>query len=102
MAKLRRTGLVLQANDGIARVFGLRNVMAGEIVEVLVPRRKLVPRIALNLERSKAGVVLFGDGQNVAEGCLAVGTGKLLEVEVDAKFLGRVVNDLAKPIDGKG
>ena len=100
---LKTTGRVLQANDSIVRVFGLRNVMAGEMVKVLPQSgKKGVLGIALNLEQNKAGVVLLEDGRNVTEGSLVVGTGKIAEVAVGNKFLGRVVNGLAKPIDGKG
>merc|ERR1711972_468423 len=101
---LKNTGRVLQFSDGIVRVFGLRDVMAGEIVEILSDRPEVEPvlGIALNLERSEVGVVLLGEGEGVTEGSLVVGTGEVARVPVGSGFLGRVVNGLAKPLDGKG
>ena len=91
-------GTVLQVGDGIARVYGLEKVMSGEIVEF---EDKSIG-IALNLETESVGVVLMSTGRQILEGSTVRGTGKILEVPVGDAFLGRVINPLGKPIDGKG
>lgn len=92
------SGKVLQIGDGIARVSGIRGVAAGEVVEFLDGTKG----IALNLGKEYVGVVLIGDGRSISEGELVSGTGQLIEVPVGDGFLGRVVNALAVPIDGRG
>jgi F-type H+-transporting ATPase subunit alpha len=91
-------GEVLMVGDGVARVSGLENVMSSELVEL--PNG--VFGMALNLEEDNVGLVLFGDSRLVKEGDLAKRTGKVVEVPVGNEMLGRVVNPLGKPIDGKG
>ena len=91
-------GEVLMVGDGVARVSGLQNVMSSELVEL--PNG--VFGMALNLEEDNVGLVLFGDSRLVKEGDLAKRTGKVVEVPVGNEMLGRVVNPLGQPIDGKG
>ena len=91
-------GEVIEIGDGVARVSGLENVMSSELVEL--PNG--VFGMALNLEDDNVGVVLFGESSKVKEGDLAKRTGKVVEVPVGDAMLGRVVNPLGQPIDGKG
>ena len=95
---ISEVGEVINVGDGVARVSGLRNVMSSELVEL--PND--VFGMALNLEEDNVGIVLFGDSRHVKEGDLAKRTGKVLEVPVGNELLGRVVNPLGQPIDGKG
>ena len=91
-------GEVIEIGDGVARVSGLENVMSSELVEL--PND--VYGMALNLEDDNVGIVLFGETSLVKEGDLAKRTGKVVEVPVGDAMLGRVVNPLGQPIDGKG
>ena len=91
-------GEVLMVGDGVAHVSGLENVMSSELVEL--PNG--VFGMALNLEEDNVGLVLFGDSRLVKEGDLAKRTGKVVEVPVGNEMLGRVVNPLGQPVDGKG
>lgn len=92
------TGRVLEVGDGIARVSGLSTVMAGELIEF--PND--VFGMAQNLEEDNVGVVLLGDEQLIAEGNEVKRTGRVVEVPVGDQMIGRVVNALGQPIDGKG
>lgn len=96
--KVVNIGTVFQVGDGIARIYGLEKVMAGELLEF----EDGTIGIALNLESKNVGAVLMGDGLTVQEGSSVRATGKIAQIPVGDKFLGRVVNSLAKPIDGKG
>ena len=96
--KVNNVGTVLQVGDGIARVYGLDDVMSGELLEF---EDKTVG-IALNLENDNVGVVLMGQGLNILEGSTVIATGKIASVKVGDALLGRVVNALARPIDGLG
>nr|YP_009425269.1 ATP synthase CF1 alpha subunit [Asplenium prolongatum]ASU93960.1 ATP synthase CF1 alpha subunit [Asplenium prolongatum] len=96
--KVVNIGTVLQVGDGIARIHGLNKVMAGESVE----SEDGTVGIALNLESDNVGAVLTGDGLTIQEGSSVKATGKIAQVPVSDSFLGRVVNALAQPIDGKG
>lgn len=96
--QIENVGTVLQVGDGIARVYGLEQAMAGELLEF---EDKTVG-IALNLENDNVGAVLMGTGLNILEGSSVRSTGKIAQVPVGDGFLGRVVNALAVPIDGKG
>nr|YP_009737929.1 ATP synthase CF1 alpha subunit [Fritillaria delavayi]QIA91897.1 ATP synthase CF1 alpha subunit [Fritillaria delavayi] len=96
--KIVNTGTVLQVGDGIARVHGLDEVMAGELVEF----EEGTIGIALNLESNNVGVVLMGDGLMIQEGSSVKATGKIAQIPVSEAYLGRVINALAKPIDGRG
>ncbi|MBC8479067.1 MAG: F0F1 ATP synthase subunit alpha, partial [FCB group bacterium] len=91
-------GEVIMVGDGVARVSGLENVMSSELVEL--PNG--VFGMALNLEEDSVGIVLFGESRLVKEGDLARRTGRIVEVPVGDALLGRVVNPLGHPIDGKG
>ncbi len=93
------TGQVLSVGDGIARVFGLQNVMAGELVEF--PGAGL-RGMALNLETDNVGVVIFGDDKAIREGDTVSRTSRIVSVPVGKGLLGRVVDGLGMPIDGKG
>jgi F-type H+/Na+-transporting ATPase subunit alpha len=92
------TGSVISVGDGIARIYGLENVMAGEMVEF--PHN--VMGIALNLEEDQVGTVLLGEYQEIKEGDEVKRTGKIMSVPVGEAMVGRVVNALGEPIDGKG
>jgi F-type H+/Na+-transporting ATPase subunit alpha len=96
--KTSNVGTVLQVGDGIARIYGLDKVMAGELVEF----EDGSIGIALNLESDNIGAVLMSDGRNIQEGSAVKGTGKIAQVPVGDAILGRVVDALARPIDGKG
>ncbi|KAK6770255.1 hypothetical protein RDI58_032497 [Solanum bulbocastanum] len=96
--KIVNTGTVLQVGDGIARIHGLDEVMAGELVEF----EEGTIGIALNLESNNVGVVLMGDGLLIQEGSSVKATGRIAQIPVSEAYLGRVVNALAKPIDGRG
>jgi F-type H+-transporting ATPase subunit alpha len=91
-------GTVLQIGDGIARVYGLEQVMAGELVQF----EDGTEGIALNLEDDNVGAVLMGEGRGIQEGSTVKATGKIAAVPVGDALLGRVVNSLGQPIDGKG
>ena len=91
-------GTVLQVGDGIARVYGLDEVMAGELLEF----DEGTVGIALNLENDNVGAVLMGDGREILEGSTVKATGRIAQIPVGEAFLGRVVNALGAPIDGKG
>nr|YP_009424108.1 ATP synthase CF1 subunit alpha [Schizaea pectinata]APT66065.1 ATP synthase CF1 subunit alpha [Schizaea pectinata] len=97
-AEAANTGTVPQVGDGIARIYGLNEVMAGELVE----SEDGTAGIASNLESDNAGAVLMGDGLTIQEGSFVKATGKIAQIPVSESFLGRVVNALAQPIDGKG
>src|SRR3954466_5163754 len=97
-ADLEEVGTVLQIGDGIARVYGLGNVGSGELVEFENGGRG----IALNLEEDNVGVVLMGETGELQEGPKATRTGKIASIRVGEGMLGRVVNTLGEPIDGKG
>jgi len=91
-------GTILQVGDGIARVYGLREVMAGELVEFPGGLYGIV----LNLEEDSVGVAIFGDDKHIREGDKVARTGRIAEVPVGKAVIGRVVNAVGQPIDGKG
>ena len=97
-AEVSEIGQVLSVGDGIARVYGLDNVQAGEMVEFPGGIRGM----ALNLEADNVGVVIFGDDRSIKEGDTVKRTGAIVEVPVGKGLLGRVVDGLGNPIDGKG
>ena len=92
------TGSVISVGDGIARIYGLENVMAGELIEF----KGGVSGIALNLEEDQVGAVLLGEYSNIMEGDEVRRTGRIMSVPVGEGMIGRVVDALGKPIDGKG
>jgi F-type H+-transporting ATPase subunit alpha len=98
-ADVSDVGSVLSVGDGIARVYGLDNVQAGEMVEFPAAG---VKGMALNLERDNVGVVIFGQDQAIREGDEVRRLGEIVDVPVGRGLLGRVVNPLGEPIDGKG
>jgi len=98
-ANVSEVGTVLTVGDGIARVYGLQNVMAGELVEFPGAGLK---GMALNLETDNVGIVIFGDDKNIREGDTVQRTGSIVDVPVGKGLLGRVVDGLGNPIDGKG
>jgi F-type H+-transporting ATPase subunit alpha len=98
-ANVAEVGTVLTVGDGIARVYGLQNVMSGELVDFPAAGIK---GMALNLETDNVGVVIFGDDKGVKEGDTVSRTGEIVDVGVGKGFLGRVVDALGNPIDGKG
>ncbi|WP_299870365.1 F0F1 ATP synthase subunit alpha [uncultured Hoeflea sp.] len=97
-AEVSEVGQVLSVGDGIARVYGLDNVQAGEMVEFPGGIRGM----ALNLEADNVGVVIFGTDRNIKEGDIVKRTGAIVDVPVGPELLGRVVDALGNPIDGKG
>jgi len=97
-ADLRAQGTVVSVTDGICRVHGLTDVMQGEMLEF--PGNTF--GMALNLERDSVGAVVLGDYEHITEGDIVKCTGRILEVPVGPELLGRVVNSLGQPIDGKG
>ncbi|MCG8605528.1 F0F1 ATP synthase subunit alpha [bacterium] len=96
--ELEEVGEVIQVGDGIVRIYGLEKVMAGELVEL--PGGLF--GMALNLEEDNVGCVLFGEDTHVKEGDTAKRTGKIMQIPVGEEMLGRVINPLGQPIDGKG
>src|SRR5579884_2730653 len=92
------TGSVISVGDGIARIYGLEKVMAGELIEF--PHN--VAGIALNLDEDQVGAVLLGEYQEIREGDEVRRTGRIMSVPVGEAMIGRVVNALGVPIDGKG
>ena len=97
-AQLEEIGTVLQVGDGIARVYGLTKVQAGELVEF----ESGVQAIVLNLEEDNVGVVLMGPGDGIKEGSTVRRTRRIASIQVSEEFLGRVINPLGEPIDGHG
>jgi F-type H+-transporting ATPase subunit alpha len=96
--EVSEVGTVVSVGDGIARVYGLEHAMAGELLEF--PHG--VMGLALNLEESQVGVVLLGEYTEIREGDQVKRTRRIIEVPVGEALVGRVVNALAQPIDGKG
>jgi F-type H+/Na+-transporting ATPase subunit alpha len=97
-ADARNQGSVVSVTDGICRIHGLSDVMQGEMIEF--PGN--VFGLALNLERDSVGAVVLGEYENISEGDVVKATGKILSVPVGPELIGRVVNSLGQPIDGKG
>ena len=97
-ADLEEVGTVLQMGDGIARIYGLNGVRSGELVEFETG----VQAIALNLEEDNVGVVLMGEGKGIKEGNKVKRTNRIASIKVGDGMLGRVINTLGEPIDGKG
>ena len=96
--EVSEVGQVLSVGDGISRIYGLDNVQAGEMVEF----SDGIKGMALNLESDNVGVVIFGDDSKIKEGDIVKRTGKIVDVAVGKSLLGRVVDGLGNPIDGKG
>src|SRR3954465_4106759 len=96
--QMRTQGTVVSVTDGICRIHGLSDVMQGEMLEF--PKNTF--GLALNLERDSVGAVILGEYQHITEGDIVKTTGKILSVPIGPELLGRVVNSLGQPIDGKG
>ena len=96
--QLEEVGTVLQVGDGIARVYGLTNARAGELVKF----DNEVEAIVLNLEEDNVGIVLLGPSEEIKEGDTVRRTGRIASINVGEGMLGRVVNPLGQPIDGRG
>jgi F-type H+-transporting ATPase subunit alpha len=96
--KLDETGIVIKVGDGVARVYGLENVEYGEVVEFVDGTEG----VAFNLEEDNVGVVLLGEGRGIVEGSKAKRTGRILDMPVGDGLVGRVLDPLGRPIDGKG
>jgi F-type H+/Na+-transporting ATPase subunit alpha len=96
--KVSNVGTVLQVGDGIARIYGLDQAKAGELLEF----EDGTVGIALNLEEDNVGAVLMGDGRQIQEGSRVTSTGKIAQIPVGDAMIGRVVDALARPLDGKG
>jgi len=96
--KVANVGTVLQVGDGIARIYGLEKAMAGELLEF----EDGTIGIAQNLEEDNVGAVLMGEGRSIQEGSSVTATGKIAQVAVGDALIGRVVDALGRPIDGKG
>ena len=99
---MEEVGTVLLVGDGIARVYGLQNVRSGEIVVFSTKTGDEITGIALNLEEDNVGVVLLGDSKSLNEGDICKRTGRIASIKAGEGLLGRVVNTLGEPIDGKG
>src|SRR5207249_1653117 len=97
-SQVRTQGTVVSVTDGICRVHGLADAMQGEMLEF--PQNTF--GLALNLERDSVGAVIMGPYEHISEGDVVKCTGRILEVPVGPELLGRVVNALGQPIDGKG
>ena len=97
-AELEEVGTILEVGDGIARIYGLNNVQSGELVEF----ENGLKGIALNLEEDNVGVVLLGSSSGLKEGATAKRTKQIASIKVGEGMLGRVVDTLGNPIDGKG
>src|SRR6476469_3641901 len=97
-AEVSEIGQVLSVGDGIARIYGLDKIQAGEMVEFAGGIRGM----ALNLEADNVGVVIFGDDRSIKEGDTVKRTGAIVDVPVGKGLLGRVLDGLGNPIDGKG
>jgi F-type H+-transporting ATPase subunit alpha len=93
-------GSVLQVGDGIARIFGLEKAMSGELVEFSDKERTM--GMVLNLEEDNVGIVLLGEGRHIKEGTECKTTGRIASIPVSKNMLGRVIDPLGQPIDGKG
>lgn len=97
-SEARNEGTIVSVSDGIITIHGLADVMQGEMLEL--PDNRFA--LALNLERHSVGAVVMGPYADLSEGMKVKGTGRILEVPVGNGLLGRVVNTLGQPIDGKG
>ena len=96
--EMSETGIVISVGDGIARIYGLENCMAGELIEF--PHN--IFGMALNLEEDNVGIAIFGEDYLIKEGDTVKRTGRIVEVPVAEAVIGRVVNPLGQPVDGKG
>ena len=99
MNELEETGVILEVGDGIARVYGLTNAQSGELIFF---DNADIQGIVLNLEDDNVGIVLLGDSKSLNEGDICRRTRRIASIKVNENMLGRVINTLGEPIDGKG
>jgi len=99
VAELEEVGTVLEVGDGIARIYGMNNAESGELIEF---EKTGLKGIVLNLEQDNVGVVLLGEPESIKEGDSVKRTGQIASINVSEGMLGRVINTLGEPIDGKG
>ena len=98
-----QVGEVLEVKDGIARIYGLMGTMSSEMLEITARETgTVVTALALNLEEDNIGAVILGDWTGIQEGDQVRRTARVLDIPVGPEFLGRVVNPLGEPVDGKG
>src|SRR5690606_34673366 len=101
--EVEEVGEVLEVKDGVARIYGLTRAMASEMLEITSAETgEVVPALALNLEEDNIGAVVMGDWTALHEGDTVRRTGRVLDIPVGAGYLGRVVDALGNPLDGKG
>ncbi|HEX6693661.1 MAG TPA: F0F1 ATP synthase subunit alpha, partial [Longimicrobiales bacterium] len=101
--KVEEVGAVLEVKDGVARIFGLTNAMASEMLEITSAETgDVVTALALNLEEDNIGAVIMGDWTHLQEGDAVRRTGRVLDIPVGAGYIGRVVDALGNPLDGQG
>jgi F-type H+-transporting ATPase subunit alpha len=98
-AELEEIGTVLQIGDGIARIYGLNNAQSGELIEF---EKTGLMGIVLNLEQDNVGAVLLGESTNILEGDKVKRTGRIASIQISEEMVGRVINTLGEPVDGKG
>jgi F-type H+-transporting ATPase subunit alpha len=96
------TGRIIQAGDGIAQVWGLDNILSGELVEIDTDSGLIVEGMVMNLEEETVGIILFSDYEKITEGCTVRRTNQVASVPVGMELLGRVLDSLGNPIDGLG
>jgi len=99
---VENVGTVLEVGDGIAKIAGLDELAASEIVDIETKNGQKIQGLALNLEENEVGIVIFGDYKNISEGDIARATGRILSVPVGDEMIGRTLDALLNPIDGKG
>src|SRR5690606_31405077 len=101
--EVEEVGEVLEVKDGVARIYGLTRAMASEMLEITSAETgETIPALALNLEEDNIGAVIMGDWPALHEGDTVRRTGRVLDIPVGSGYLGRVVNALGEPEDGKG
>src|SRR5687767_15268795 len=101
--KVEEVGEVLEVKDGVARIYGLTRAMASEMLEITSSETgQVITALALNLEEDNIGSVVMGDWTQLHEGDVVRRTGRVLDIPVGAGYLGRVVDALGNPIDGRG
>jgi F-type H+-transporting ATPase subunit alpha len=101
--KVEEVGAVLEVKDGVARIYGLTNAMASEMLEITSTETgDVITALALNLEEDNIGAVVMGDWTHLQEGDAVRRTGRVLDIPVGEAFIGRVVDALGQPLDGKG
>ncbi|MCL2247559.1 MAG: F0F1 ATP synthase subunit alpha, partial [Lentimicrobiaceae bacterium] len=99
--ELEETGTILHVGDGIAHIYGLRNALLGELVVFDKPDG-IITGIVLNLEEDNVGIVLLGDSKTLNEGDICKRTRRIASIKVGEGLLGRVINTIGEPLDGKG